>query len=183
MKIITGHPNITMDFDGNMTVSFPVYKESSSAVKAFNDGLNDMKDKLSVEVKEYRRKRSLNANNYMWELCTQIANALRTDKDIVYLQMLKRYGQSQMISIIKDGAEQFKRAVKYYEEAGESILNGKEFVHIKCYIGSSEYDTKEMSILVDGIVSECKELGIETLTPNELSLLKERWGNEKHNSK
>ena len=175
MKIITGKPNITMDFQGNMTVSFPVHKESNAAVKSLADKLNDMKDKLSLEVKEYRQKRSLNANNYMWELCTQIANVLRTDKDGVYLQMLKRYGQSQMVSIIKEGAEQFKRAVKYWEEAGESTLNGKQFVHIKCYIGSSEYNTKEMSILIDGVVSECKELGIKTLPPSQLSMLKEEW--------
>lgn len=175
MKIITGQPNITMDLNGNMTVSFPVHNESKTAVKALADNLNNMRDKLSIEVKEYRQKRSLNANNYLWELCTQIANTLRTDKDSVYVSMLKRYGQSQMVSIIKEGAEQFKRAIKYYEEAGESTLNGKEFIHIKCYIGSSEYDTKEMSILVDGVVSECKELGIETMTPQELSALKEAW--------
>ena len=175
MKIITGKPSITMDFSGNMTVAFPVHKESKSTVKSFADKLNDVKDKLSIEVKEYRQKRSLNANNYMWELCTKIANTLRTDKDSVYVSMLKRYGQSQMVSVIKEGADQFKRAIKYYEEAGESTLNGKEFVHIKCYIGSSEYDTKEMSILVDGVVSECKDQGIETMTPQELSALKEAW--------
>lgn len=130
-------------------------------------------DKLSIEIKKYRKKRSLNSNNYAWELITQIGDILRASKEEVYMEMLKRYGQSQMISVLEE--IDVSKFLKYYEEAGESILNGKTFKHYKVYTGSSEMDTKQMSILIDGIVSEAKELGIETMPPAELKALKESW--------
>lgn len=130
-------------------------------------------DKLSIEIKKYRKKRSLNSNNYAWELITQIGDILRVSKEEIYLEMLKRYGQSQMISVLEE--IDVSKFLKYYEEAGESTLNGKVFKHYKVYTGSSEMDTKQMSILIDGIVSEAKELGIETMPPAELKALKESW--------
>ena len=66
-------------------------------------------------------------------------------------------------------------SVKYCEEAGTSVLNGKEFTHVKVYKGSSEFDKREMSILIDGIVDEAKTLGIETLTSAELERMKLDW--------
>lgn len=126
------------------------------------------------EVKEYKEKRSLNSNNYAWKLITEIANVMRISKEEVYLEMLKAYGQSQMVSVLAE--IDVSKYFKYYSEAGESILNGKKFKHYKVYMGSSEMDTRQMSILIDGIVQEAKQLGIETLTPAEISRLKEEWG-------
>lgn len=126
------------------------------------------------EIKEYKEKRSLNSNNYAWKLITEIANVMRLSKEEVYLEMLKAYGQSQMVSVLAE--IDVSKYFKYYSEAGESILNGKKFKHYKVYMGSSEMDTKQMSILIDGIVQEAKQLGIETLTPIEISRLKEEWG-------
>lgn len=126
------------------------------------------------EVKEYKEKRSLNSNNYAWKLITEIANVMRLSKEEVYLEMLKAYGQSQMVSVLAE--IDVSKYFKYYSEAGESILNGKKFRHYRIYMGSSEMDTKQMSILIDGIVQEAKHLDIETLTPAELSRLKEEWG-------
>lgn len=118
-------------------------------------------------------KRSLNANSYMWELINKIANVLRTSKDEVYLLMLKRYSQSLLIPVIK--GEKPNGYFKYYEYETESILNGKEADWYRVYKGSSEMDTKEMAILIDGVVSECKEMNIETKSENELKSLVESW--------
>ena len=126
------------------------------------------------EIKEYKEKRSLNSNNYAWKLITEIANVMRLSKEEVYFEMLKAYGQSQMVSVLAE--IDISKYFKYYSEAGESILNGKKFKHYKVYMGSSEMNTKQMSILIDGIVQEAKQLGIETLTPAEISRLKEEWG-------
>lgn len=128
------------------------------------------------EIKQYREKRYRNANSYAWALMGQIADALRTDKDSVYLTMLKRYGQSEMVSVRSD--IDVRGFFKYYEFAGASRLNGKEFSHYRVYKGSSEYDTREMAVLIDGIVSEAQEMDIETLTPKELQFLKDEWRNE-----
>ena len=138
-------------------------------------GYDDIKDleKLDIELKPYREKRSLNANNYAWKLITEIANIARADKEDVYLRMLKRYGQSQMISVLAEIP--LGGYIKYYSEAGESTLNGKLFKHYKVYKGSSEFDKAEMAILIDGIVSEAKELGIQTETPEEIEKMKSLW--------
>ena len=130
------------------------------------------RDKV-FEVKEHKEKRSLNANAYAWSLITKIADALRTSKEECYLEMLKRYGQSEIVSVLSqiDVSGYFK----YYEPLATATLQGKEFTHYKIYKGSSEYDTREMSILIDGIVSEAKELGIETIPPKEIERLKNMW--------
>lgn len=132
------------------------------------------KDKLSIEIKPHRERRSLNANAYAWKLIGEIANIMRAGKDEIYLFMLKRYGQSELISVLSHVP--IGNYVKYYEEAGESKLNGKMFKHYRVYKGSSEFDTREMSILIDGVVSEAKELGIQTETPNQIAEMKARWG-------
>ena len=122
------------------------------------------------EIKEKREKRSLSQNSYAWELITKIGNILRKSKEEVYLQMLKDYGQSEIVSILS--SIEPKGYFKYYEKIGTGIVNNKEFTHYKIFKGSSEFDSKEMTILIDGIIQECKQLGIETLTPDEIEKLK-----------
>lgn len=127
----------------------------------------------TFEVKPYRQKRSLNANAYAWTLMNEIANRLRTSKDEVYLEMLKRYGQCEVVSVLSD--IDISRFVKYYEEIGKGHVEGKEFTHYRCYIGSSEYDSREMAILIDGIVSEAEALGIDTLPTTAIERMKALW--------
>ena len=132
------------------------------------------RDKL-FEIKEHKEKRSLTANAYAWSLIGKIADALRTSKEETYLTMLKRYGQSEMVSVLSsiDVSGYFK----YYEPVATATLQGKEFTHYKIFKGSSEYDSREMAVLIDGIVSEAKELDIETLPPSEVERLKNMWRN------
>lgn len=126
-----------------------------------------------VKINKHREKRSLNANAYLWKLVTEIGNILNKSKEEVYLQMLIDYGQSEMVSILS--VIDVKGYFKYYKLAGTSILNGKEFNHYKIYKGSSEYDTKEMSILLNGVVQEAKNLGIKTKDDIELERLIKEW--------
>lgn len=126
------------------------------------------KDKQFV-IKEYKAKRSLNANNYYWQLVNQIANKLHTSKEEVHERMIKRYSQSEYISVLED--VNISGYVRYWEEKNTFIYNGRRFKSYLVFKGSSEMNKKEMSILIDGIVSEAKEMGIETLTPDELARL------------
>lgn len=128
----------------------------------------------TFEVKEYRQKRSLNANSYAWALINEMSNVLRTSKDEVYQEMLKRYGQSQVISVLSD--IDISKFIKYYEPIGTAHLQGKDFTHYRCFIGSSEYDSREMAILIDGIISEAEQLGIETLPTTAIERMKQQWG-------
>lgn len=144
--------------------------QESPHIKEFAENTNY---KCIATIKKYREKRSLNANSYAWVLITRIADILRADKNQVYIEMLKRYGQSDIISVM--ACVPIESYVKYCELLGTGTVNGKLFNHYKVYKGSSEYDTREMSVFIDGIVSECKEMGIETFTPLELDLLKCEW--------
>lgn len=151
--------------------------DKSSGIKAvawLSSLISSLDDKKYViDIKQYRKGRSLNANAYCWSLCNELANVLRMDKDEVYVNMLKAYGQSEIISVRSD--IDVRGYFKYYDEFGKGYVNNKEFTHYKVYKGSSEYDTREMSILIDGIIQECQAQGIETMTPGELQLLKESW--------
>ena len=120
-------------------------------------------------IKEYKPKRSLSQNAYAWKLITEIGNILRKSKEEVYLQMLKDYGQSEIVSILSEVVPD--GYFKYFEPIGTGIVNDKEFTHYKIYKGSSEFDSKEMTIFIDGIIQECNQLGIPTLTPDEIASL------------
>ena len=126
------------------------------------------KDK-KYEIKEYKEKRSLSANAYAWLLITRLGNVLRKSKEEVYLQMLKDYGQSEIISMLSSISP--VGYFKYYEEFGKGEIKGKSFTHYKIFKGSSEFDSKEMSIFIDGIVQECRSVGIKTLEDIEINEL------------
>lgn len=133
-------------------------------------------DKIHIaKLSEYRKKRSLNANAYAWALMEQIAQAINSTKDEVYLSMLERYGVFTHIVVKPNVLESIKREWRTVKELGEVKVNGKSGIQLQCFFGSSSYNTKEMSRLIDGIVSECKELDIETLPEDKLSILKEEW--------
>ena len=127
--------------------------------------LSQQKTDVKFEITEYHPKRSLSANAYAWALINKIADALRKSKEEVYLQMLKDYGQSEFVSVLSN--INVKGYFKYYEEYGKGHVEGREFTHYKVYKGSSEFDSKEMAVLIDGIIQEARQLGIETITPAE----------------
>ena len=158
---VTGTPLVTLEMN-----------ERQSALNMV-DTLREY-DKLAIKIDRHKEKRSLNANAYAWSLIGKIGNSTRASKEEVYFKMLKDYGQSDLVSVLAHIP--VEHYFKYYEEAGESTLNGKLFKHYRVYKGSSEFDTREMSIFIDGIVSEAKNLGIETMTPNEIARIKDLWG-------
>lgn len=128
----------------------------------------------NYEIERRRKKRSLDANAFCWKLCTEIANVLRADKESIYIDMLKRYGQSDIVSVLSK--VDVKGYFKYYDEFGKGSVNGKEFTHYKVYKGSSEFDVREMQILLDGIAEEAKALDIEVISESERALLLSEWG-------
>ena len=142
----------------------------SSQIVPFVEG---MKEKTyTAEIKEYRKKRSLDANAYLWALINEISNVLRADKEEVYKQMLRRYGQTGLLRVMPDYVEAFKRSQKYWEVVHES----EKYTDFQFWVGSSLYNSREMSILIDGVVSECRELGIETRPKEEIDAMIEAWG-------
>lgn len=130
------------------------------------------RDKV-YEIKEKKNKRSLNANAYAWVLITQMAEKINSSKEEVYLDMLRNYGQVLLVPLTPGMNP--SGYFKYYDFFEKGKLNGKECDWYKVYKGSSEYDTKEMSVLIEGIVYEAKQLDIETLEEYKLDKLIEEW--------
>lgn len=175
MELTFTKGKITRQFSGDYEVTLIVPKQEESNMEPLNELLNDEKLK-ECKIDHKKKKRSLNANAYCWKLCTEIANVLRASKDDIYVNVLKKYGQSSIVSVLDEAVPIFMKSVKYAEEFGKGTINDKSFTHIKVFMGSSEYDTKEMSILIDGIVSDATELKIPTITPKEIERIKEQWG-------
>lgn len=143
---------------------------------------SEMKDgkKYQAELKEFRKKRSLDANAYFWTLCGNLSAKLGISKEIIYRQYIKDVGDNYTIVPIRNDA--VDKWIKNWQEKGlgwvceiigESKLEG--YTNIITYYGSSTYDSAQMSRLISLVVEDCKEQGIETMTPQELSLLLEGW--------
>ena len=140
-----------------------------------------------IEIKEKRKHRSLNANNYMWALCKRIAEELSKNgyasKEDVYRKAIKDCGHFNYTPIRIDAIERYIQIWQCHgtgwiaEDAGE-CKNIKGYHNIMCYHGSSVYDTKEMARLIDCLVDECNQLDIQ-LEPSEyIQSLVEGWANE-----
>lgn len=127
------------------------------------------RDKL-FEIKEHKEKRSLSQNAYAWKLINEIGNKIGKSKEELYVEMLKDYGQHEVISMLSTIDP--KGYFKYYEVIGTGIVNDKEFTHYKIYKGSSEFNTLEMKIFIDGIIQEATQLGIPTITEKELESMR-----------
>lgn len=121
------------------------------------------------EIKEHKEKRSLSQNAYAWKLINELANKLNRSKEDIYMEMLRSYGQSEIVSILSSISP--AGYFKYYEPIGTGVINEKEFTHYKIYKGSSEFDSREMSVFIDGIIQEAEAQGIPTLTPEEIKRL------------
>lgn len=145
--------------------------------------------KYSVEIKQYRKKRSLDANAYAWQLLGKLAAALSTQDvtyspEHVYRELIRDVGDNYEIMPVRDDA--LERWVQIWksrglgwvcEVMGPSKIKG--YTNTRCFYGSSVYDTAQMSRLIALIVEECKAAGVETMTPEELERLVEEGEHER----
>lgn len=166
---------------GKFEITFSVNEES--VVKENFDRIKNV-DKLSVKAVKYREKRSLDANAYFHVLVGKIADALTISKTRCKNILICRYGQPERLEDDSEVVYKTNAPVTYMLEQEylhcqpvgcKEEGNGKTTFFYKIYRGSHAYNTKEMSCLIDGTVAEAKELGIETMTPDELREMKERW--------
>lgn len=140
----------------------------------------DEKKTYDLVIKEHRRKRSLDANAYCWVLLGKLGEKLHIPSEEIYREFIHRVGSYEILPVREKAVDKFKEGWQsngiawIVEDLGESKLEG--YINLRCFYGSSSYDTLEMSRLLDEIVSACKEQGIETATGAELALLMEEWG-------
>ena len=148
-------------------------------VYALVNEMTDSNKPYVMTIEKQKRARSLNANAYCWILCDKIAARVGATKEVVYRKNIAEVGSFDVIEIAEIA---LKKWIENWESRGlgwlaEPIGKGSNegFVSVMNYYGSSVYSTAEMSRLIDALVTEAKNLGIETLTPNELERLKTAW--------
>lgn len=169
--------DIQIDLKGNYIISLETNKKDIdfSYLQADKD--------YRVDIKVWHEKRSLDSNAYCWVLLDKIAEKLQTSKEEIYREIIKRVGVFQIIPIKPVAIERFaeKWSCKglgwVVEDIGEcKSLPG--YHNIIAYYGTSTYDSKEMSRLLNEVVEEAKRQGIETLDEIELKNMVERWGQQ-----
>lgn len=149
---------------------------------------------VDVSIKKARKKRSLDANGYYWQLSGKLAEALKVSKPRLHNTLLRRHGQLEIVDgravyIILPDTEEVEKKVDEDEvlhlRPTAQVKEGKGGLMYRTYMllkGTHDYNTKEMSVLIDGLVSECKEAGIETATPEEIERMKQLY-DERTNKK
>ena len=157
-----------------------VKPEREDLGKAMNLVRNRKIMRYDLEVREHRKKRSLDANAYAWVLINKLAESLRLAPIDVYRQAIQNIGGNyEVIPIKEEAAEHF---TKVWEakglgwpcvDMGKSRIDG--YRNLRAYYGSSTYDTRQMAQLIDNLVQDCKALDIETMSPEKLALLMEGW--------
>lgn len=168
MRIRGTFNSITYDLEGNPLLSFKVEEDSNTLKK-----IADLKEhELVVDVQKFHEKRSLNANAYLWQLLDKMAKVLKSDKDTVYLLQLRTYGVFTDLQVVPGAIDRLKEVFRLVEEfEGGS----DDLITVRCYYGSSMYDKKEMSDLIDGTVRDANDLGIETISKEEIQYLIDNW--------
>ena len=138
--------------------------------------LEQMQDiELSVRIKKKRNHRSNDANGMLWACLKEIAEATGADKWDVYLDMLKHYGQYTYVLVKPSAVDRMKEIWRETEVVGEIDVHGKKSVQLLCYYGSSMYDTKEFSVLLDGVVREMENIGLPKPPSREMQRLLDEW--------
>lgn len=162
-------PKIAVLLDGDIEITFTTKR---SVLRQF-DGLQDKP--RTITVKDYREKRSLSQNSYLWVLLDKIAEKLKRGKEDIYKEYIRDCGVFEILPVRNDAAEKFikiwqARGLGWVcEDLGESKLNG--YTKLIAYYGSSSYNSKEMARLIDAVIHDCAELGIQVMPLKDIMLL------------
>lgn len=159
---------------GNL-IQIPLPEHEQAEAEKLLAAVKNGKD-LTVEIKQKRKGRSVDANGYLWSLLGEMAAVLHTSKDELYLLMLERYGVFTHMIVKPNVVERVKQEWKAVKELGEVTVNRQTGIQLQCYFGSSTYNSKEFSVLLDGVISEAKELGIEHISEADKQILLNEWG-------
>ena len=122
------------------------------------------KDKL-YEVKEFKKKRNNNQNSRYWKLINELSLKLRVSVEKLHFEMLKSYSPRYEILV---PADKEIRGIEYYERKSKIVKDDKEFYVYHVYTPSHELKTDEFAILLDGLIQECIQQGIDTRSPEEI---------------
>lgn len=185
MNITVTKPQWTIGADGaRVSLIVPTPADARMICDLFNDG-----KQYEMDVHAKRRKRSKNANDLLWEMCTRIAEKMsqRGDyvtKNEIYQNYIRSVGTFEDVAVPEQAAKRLmdswsNNGVGWVSEKVD-FIPGKEItgaVKIRLYYGSSTYDTTEMSRLLNAVMQDAAALGIDTLSESDRALLAQYpWG-------
>lgn len=138
--------------------------------------LDSLVDKdLQIEAKRYSDKRPGKANRLLWACIQDITYHLRAenkdpnlDKWDVYLGYIKRFGECELLRIRPEHFDKLQNTWRECEVIGHPVENGIEYLDVLCYYGSSTYNSREFSRLLDDIIADMKAAGIPTPPSEEM---------------
>lgn len=135
---------------------------------------------VDVTVKKHREKRSLDANAYFWVLVDRLAEKTRIPKTDIYRRYIREIGGNhEMVCVIDSAVKKLRNGweqngLGWQTDTMPSRIPG--CTNVILYYGSSTYNTRQMSHLIDMAVQDCQEQNIETLSPEKLAGMMEEWG-------
>ena len=162
----TNKPKITLLLD---------QRESISSLEEIKDS------KLSIEIKKHRKSRSIDANKYFWKLLQEVCEYKDIDTIEDYRRRVKELGIFKQFKIMEQDVKTFEkiwtdRGIAWFcEIADTTYIGNTEFKIVNAYYGSSSYNSKQMSRLIDNLVQDCKAVGIETKSQAEIDSLISSW--------
>ena len=171
LKGLNGAVKVIVELDGGF------YGSAQEMAHRVNSSLADGKEWQMV-LQEHKKKRSLSANAYCWTLIDKLAYVTGDDKVAIYKRAIQGIGGNSTIICVQDKAleqlckQWMQKGLGWFAEKMPSKLKG--CTDVVLYYGSSAYDTKQMSVLIDRIVQDCKAVGIETLPDYEIRALLEK---------
>lgn len=179
MKFTGKINNVGRTLNGILTVTLESWHVDPADVVKLSQA-----ERIDVEIKKHKEKRSLDANAYYWLLFGKIGKFTGDSKNHLHNIMLDRYGEldampdgSLIPFCIRDDIDYLEFPYPHLKPTQKTLSKGNKLYRWYFQIkGSSEYNTAEMSRLIDGVVSECKEMGIETLPPEELERMMQEYG-------
>ena len=177
MELTFTKSDLTMDLNGDYRLTLVISKQPIDELKSLVDSELPKIAKIGLK----RKKRSLDANSYCFVLCDKIAEKINSTKEKVYQDAIREVGVFNILLIQNKAVDEFlkmwnKQGLGDYAEVMHNSSKVPDCSVITAYHGSSKYDSKQMARLIDYIVQNAKELGIQTETPDEIERIKSMWG-------
>lgn len=166
---------------GEIELTLSALPKCKYAVKQMVRDMRAKDKEFSATIDIRKHARSLDQNALMWALLTIYAEAQGggrrgsvTPEDIYY-RMLSKYGVAEFVMTLPEAEDALKSAFRVVSKVDTRFYNGKQMAVFKCYYGSSTYDTKQMSVLIDGIFDELAEIGVDASTSHDVATYYEDW--------
>lgn len=170
--------NLLKGLDGEIQLVFGVGKhlqdKAQTVAQNATERLRQGKE-VALAVEQIRKRRSLDANAYFHVLCDKIAEATKLSMDDVKVNMVVNYGTPKYIVSVPSDAV-ISDLWAYSRFIGEVDGQAQYMLYKQTHTLSSS----EMARLINGAIREAQQLGIETLTPQELAQMQSNW-DAKHN--